>query len=53
MKYFVCNFKIIIFDELICGIDVKVRFEVYEMIKKMKREGFVILLIFLDVEEIV
>ncbi|MEW4149914.1 sugar ABC transporter ATP-binding protein [Bacillus thuringiensis] len=52
-KYLACNPKIIILDEPTRGIDAKARLEVYETIKKMKREGLAILLISSDVEEIV
>ncbi|HFJ9443305.1 TPA: sugar ABC transporter ATP-binding protein [Bacillus tropicus] len=52
-KYLACNPKIIILDEPTRGIDAKARFEVYETIEKMKREGLAILLISSDVEEIV
>ena len=52
-KYLACNPKVIILDEPTRGIDAKARLEVYETIRKMKREGLAILLISSDVEEIV
>lgn len=44
--------KVLIFDELICGVDVGVKKEIYQFINQFKVDGLSIILVFFEMLEV-
>lgn len=51
-KWLATNCKILIFDEPTRGIDVKAKFEIYQLMRRLTREGISIIMISSDMSEL-